>query len=101
MAALLAAVLQKSTSQQLLGNRPVLLLCSCSARCLILLPPLRSSQVRIEPRNPPPPINFLEWDGLVRLCFGRCAGRGQRVLVKASGQPSCGVSACHVAAFCW
>ena len=27
--------------------------------------------VRIEPRHPPPPINFLEWDGLVRLCFGR------------------------------
>lgn len=28
-------------------------------------------QVRIEPRNPPPPVNFLEWDGLVRLCFSR------------------------------
>jgi 18S rRNA (adenine1779-N6/adenine1780-N6)-dimethyltransferase len=27
--------------------------------------------VRIEPRNPPPPINFLEWDGLIRLCFSR------------------------------
>ncbi len=27
--------------------------------------------VRIEPRNPPPPINFMEWDGLVKLCFGR------------------------------
>ena len=27
--------------------------------------------VRIEPRTPPPPINFLEWDGLIRLCFGR------------------------------
>ena len=27
--------------------------------------------VRIEPRKPPPPINLREWDGLVRLCFGR------------------------------
>jgi len=27
--------------------------------------------VRLEPRVPPPPINLLEWDGLVRLCFGR------------------------------
>ena len=30
-----------------------------------------SSVVRIEPRNPPPPVNFTEWDGLVRLCFSR------------------------------
>ena len=36
-------------------------------------PKVDSSVVRIEPRNPPPPINFLEWDGLVRLCFGRWA----------------------------
>jgi len=34
-------------------------------------PKVDSSVVRIEPRNPPPPINFLEWDGVVRLCFGR------------------------------
>ena len=34
-------------------------------------PKVDSSVVRIEPRTPPPPINFLEWDGLVRLCFGR------------------------------
>jgi 18S rRNA (adenine1779-N6/adenine1780-N6)-dimethyltransferase len=34
-------------------------------------PKVDSSVVRIEPRNPAPPINFLEWDGLVRLCFGR------------------------------
>ena len=27
--------------------------------------------VRIEPLKPPPPVNFREWDGLVRLCFGR------------------------------
>lgn len=30
-----------------------------------------SSVVRLEPLNPPPPINFVEWDGLVRLCFNR------------------------------
>ena len=34
-------------------------------------PKVDSSVVRIEPRNPPPPINFLEWDGLTRVCFGR------------------------------
>lgn len=34
-------------------------------------PKVDSSVVRIEPRRPPPPINLREWDGLVRLCFGR------------------------------
>lgn len=34
-------------------------------------PKVDSSVVRIEPRHPPPPVHFLEWDGLVRLCFGR------------------------------
>lgn len=34
-------------------------------------PKVESSVVRIVPKNPPPPINFQEWDGLVRLCFGR------------------------------
>lgn len=34
-------------------------------------PKVESSVVRIAPMNPPPPINFMEWDGLVRLCFGR------------------------------
>eukprot|EP00457_Paulinella_chromatophora_P011010 gb/GEZN01011130.1/.p1 GENE.gb/GEZN01011130.1/~~gb/GEZN01011130.1/.p1 ORF type:complete len:358 (+),score=36.67 gb/GEZN01011130.1/:92-1075(+) len=34
-------------------------------------PKVESSVVRIEPKNPPPPINFMEWDGLVRLCFSR------------------------------
>jgi len=34
-------------------------------------PKVESSVVRIKPHNPPPPVNFLEWDGLVRLCFGR------------------------------
>jgi 18S rRNA (adenine1779-N6/adenine1780-N6)-dimethyltransferase len=27
--------------------------------------------VRIELRNPPPPVNFVEWDGLIRLLFNR------------------------------
>ncbi|XP_078491776.1 putative dimethyladenosine transferase [Ciona intestinalis] len=34
-------------------------------------PKVESSVVRIEPRNPPPPINFTEWDGLVRIAFLR------------------------------
>ena len=34
-------------------------------------PKVESSVVRIEPLNPPPPINFQEWDGLVRLAFQR------------------------------
>ena len=34
-------------------------------------PKVESSVVRIEPKYPPPPINFVEWDGLVRLCFMR------------------------------
>lgn len=34
-------------------------------------PKVESSVVRIEPRNPPPPINFREWDGLTRICFVR------------------------------
>lgn len=34
-------------------------------------PKVESSVVRIEPRNPPPPINFIEWDGLTRIAFVR------------------------------
>ena len=34
-------------------------------------PKVDSSVVRLEPLNPPPPINFVEWDGMVRLCFNR------------------------------
>lgn len=34
-------------------------------------PKVESSVVRIEPKNPPPPINFQEWDGLVKICFSR------------------------------
>ena len=32
-------------------------------------PKVDSSVVRIEPRNPIPPVNFKEWDGMLRLCF--------------------------------
>lgn len=34
-------------------------------------PKVESSVVRLEPRNPPPPINFIEWDGLTRIAFVR------------------------------
>jgi 18S rRNA (adenine1779-N6/adenine1780-N6)-dimethyltransferase len=34
-------------------------------------PKVDSSVVRLEPRHPKPAVNFVEWDGLVRLCFGR------------------------------
>jgi 16S rRNA A1518/A1519 N6-dimethyltransferase RsmA/KsgA/DIM1 with predicted DNA glycosylase/AP lyase activity len=34
-------------------------------------PKVESSVVRLEPRNPPPPINFTEWDGLTRIAFVR------------------------------
>ncbi|KAG5674720.1 hypothetical protein PVAND_004672 [Polypedilum vanderplanki] len=34
-------------------------------------PKVESSVVRLEPRNPPPPINFTEWDGLTRIAFLR------------------------------
>ena len=34
-------------------------------------PKVDSSVVRIEPRRPPPPVNLREWDGFIRLCFGR------------------------------
>eukprot|EP01095_Lingulamoeba_sp_RSL-Kostka_P016230 TRINITY_DN7871_c0_g1_i1.p1 TRINITY_DN7871_c0_g1~~TRINITY_DN7871_c0_g1_i1.p1 ORF type:complete len:314 (+),score=92.52 TRINITY_DN7871_c0_g1_i1:52-993(+) len=34
-------------------------------------PKVESSVVKITPIDPPPPVNFLEWDGLVKLCFGR------------------------------
>ena len=34
-------------------------------------PKVESSVVRIEPKNPAPAVDYTEWDGLVRLCFGR------------------------------
>lgn len=34
-------------------------------------PKVESRVVRIELRNPPPPVNFVEWDGMIRLLFNR------------------------------
>ncbi|CEF70456.1 Probable dimethyladenosine transferase [Strongyloides ratti] len=34
-------------------------------------PKVDSAVVRIEPKNPPPPINYTEWDGMLRIIFGR------------------------------
>jgi 18S rRNA (adenine1779-N6/adenine1780-N6)-dimethyltransferase len=55
--------------------------CQLLARCAHLMkvsknsfrppPKVESSIIRIEPINPPPPVNFQEWDGLARLVFSR------------------------------
>eukprot|EP01083_Nonionella_stella_P003956 11386_1 len=34
-------------------------------------PKVDSAVVRIEPHSSPPPVNFMEWDGMMRLCFTR------------------------------
>ena len=34
-------------------------------------PKVESSVIRLEPINPPPDINYKEWDGLLRICFVR------------------------------
>ena len=34
-------------------------------------PKVESRVVRIELKNPPPPVNFTEWDGMIRLLFNR------------------------------
>jgi 18S rRNA (adenine1779-N6/adenine1780-N6)-dimethyltransferase len=34
-------------------------------------PKVESRVVRLEPRVPPPPVNFVEWDGMIRLAFNR------------------------------
>ncbi|GFR18658.1 hypothetical protein TNCT_478041 [Trichonephila clavata] len=34
-------------------------------------PKVESTVIRLEPRNPPPPISFKEWDGLLRIVFVR------------------------------
>lgn len=34
-------------------------------------PKVESRVVRIEPRNPPPPVNFTEWDGMIKIVFNR------------------------------
>lgn len=34
-------------------------------------PKVESSVIRLEPINPPPDINYKEWDGMLRICFLR------------------------------
>mmetsp|Transcript_10934 Transcript_10934/g.30203 ORF Transcript_10934/g.30203 Transcript_10934/m.30203 type:complete len:345 (-) Transcript_10934:332-1366(-) len=34
-------------------------------------PKVESRVVRMELKNPPPPVNFVEWDGMIRLLFNR------------------------------
>ena len=34
-------------------------------------PKVESAVIRMEPRQPPPPIDFNEWDGLLRILFVR------------------------------
>ena len=34
-------------------------------------PKVESSVIRIEPLHPLPQINFIEWDGMLRICFSR------------------------------
>lgn len=34
-------------------------------------PKVESSVIRLDPKTPPPPIDFEEWDGLVKLLFNR------------------------------
>ena len=47
-------------------------------------PKVESRVVRIEPRNPPPKVNFREWDGLIRLCFNRKNKKLRSVLTTKS-----------------
>ena len=51
--------------------RPATPRCVAPVAALVAHEHPRRQVVRLEPRNPPPPINFVEWDGLVRLCFNR------------------------------
>ena len=34
-------------------------------------PKVESSVVRVEPKNPLPEIDFIQWDALLRICFNR------------------------------
>lgn len=34
-------------------------------------PKVESSVVRLEPKNPVPRVDFVQWDGLLRICFNR------------------------------
>lgn len=54
-----------------LSVTPLRSLSFSSCWSVVLSRQVESSVVRIEPKSPPPPINFLEWDGMVRLCFSR------------------------------
>jgi len=55
--------------------------CQILAKCSMMMkvgknnfrppPKVESAVVRIEPLNPAPPINYNEWDGLIRICFNR------------------------------
>lgn len=49
-------------------------------------PKVESSVVRMEPYNPPPPVDFNEWDGLVRILFSR-KNKTCSANFKASGVP--------------
>ena len=65
-------------------------------------PKVDSSVVRIEPRVPPPPVPLLEWDGLVRLAFGRknktlsAAFRTSRTLAVRTAQGSAAAGTIYV-----
>ncbi|KAF0984037.1 hypothetical protein FDP41_007952 [Naegleria fowleri] len=78
---------QREFAQRLVAKPGDNLYCRLSVNCQLLArcdhvvkvsknsfrppPKVESSIVRIEPKNPPPPINFLEWDGLARILFQR------------------------------
>ncbi|KAL3281085.1 hypothetical protein HHI36_004309 [Cryptolaemus montrouzieri] len=78
---------QKEFAQRLVAKKDDKLYCRLSvntqllARVDIILnvgrnnfrppPKVDSSVVRLEPRNPPPPISYAEWDGLTRIAFNR------------------------------
>lgn len=78
---------QREFAQRLVAKPGDKLYCRLSVNCQLLArvdiimkvgrnnfrppPKVESSVVRIEPKNPPPPINFQEWDGLLRIAFTR------------------------------
>ena len=78
---------QREFAQRLVAKPGDNLYCRLSVNCQLLSrcdhvvkvsknsfrppPKVESSIVRIEPKIPPPPINFLEWDGLARVLFQR------------------------------
>lgn len=80
-------MVQREFALRLIANAGDSLYCRLSAnvqllsKCTHLLkvgknnfkppPKVESSVVRITPFNPPPPVQFTEWDGLLRLCFSR------------------------------